>query len=490
MPTFNPGAITSTDAEGDLLVVGAVKGNVLRPEAARVDRALDGELGRHLAATKSLGSFASFEGAEGQATVMPCFGRLPAHAVMVVGLGEESSVTAEHVRRAGGLAARCSGGYASVVLDIGQEVAGGVAAAAEGFALGCYTFDRYLSDKPVASATVEVLGASQADLDKVEALTEAAIWARDLINEPPSNRGPAVIADLARARAEQAGLQVEVFSESRLSDEGMDGILTVGKGSASGPRLIVLTYDPGGAEGFVGLVGKGITFDSGGLSLKSGEGMQTMKKDCSGGAAVLGAITALPRLMPKIKVQAAVALAENMPSSRAVKPGDVIRHYGGKTSEVLNTDAEGRLVLADALAWMSEQGPDAIVDAATLTGAVGAALGQKVAGVFSNNGDLCAELRSASERTGERIWELPLVEEYRSLIASPVADVRNIGKGRYAGAITAALFLREFVGGSTPWAHLDIAATAWSEQPEHYLPAGATGFGTRLLIDWILNRAG
>ncbi|MBW3591445.1 MAG: hypothetical protein KY393_06330, partial [Actinobacteria bacterium] len=206
--------------------------------------------------------------------------------------------------------------------------------------------------------------------------------------------------------------------------------------------------------------------------------------------AVLGAITALPRLMPKIKVQAAVALAENMPSSRAVKPGDVIRHYGGKTSEVLNTDAEGRLVLADTLAWMSEQGPDAIVDAATLTGAAGVALGQKVAGVFSNNAGLTGELQSAAERTGESIWELPLVEEYRSLISSTVADVRNIGKKRYAGAITAALFLREFVGESTPWAHLDIAGTAWSEQHEHYLAAGATGFGTRLLIDWISNLAG
>lgn len=490
MPSFEPGEGLSIDAEADLLVVGATKGNELSPAATRVDHALGGALATHLQATSSLGALASFEGAEGQATVLPTLGRLPCGSVLVVGLGDAASVDAEKVRRAAGLAARCSGGYPSVVLDIAGDVVAGAQAAAEGFGLGCYNFDRYMASGSKASASVKVTAASPAELDRAAAYIEATVWVRDLVNEPPSNRGPAVMADVARARAEEAGLQVQVMDEQQLAEAGMNGILTVGKGSASGPRLVLVSYEPEEAQGFVGLVGKGITFDSGGLSLKTGEGMENMKKDCSGGAAVLGAVTALPALQPGIKVTAVVALAENMPSSRAVKPGDVVRHYGGKTSEVLNTDAEGRLVLADALAWISEQQPDAIVDAATLTGAAAVALGQRVGAFYSTEEGLAGELSEASRRTGESIWQLPLVDEYRSLISSTVADVRNVGKNRFAGSITAALFLREFVAESIPWAHLDIAGTSWSDQPEHYLSAGATGFGTRLLIDWICNRAG
>jgi leucyl aminopeptidase len=489
MPTLKPGNAAPRDAEADLLVVAATRTNLLSAAAAEVDAALDGGLASHLATTTSIGGNGVFEGKLGQAAILPTFGRLAAPAVMVVGLGEGGEVDAEKIRRAAGVAARAAGGYRRVVLDIESEVEGAGAAAAEGFQLGSYSFARYLSEPPKRSDEVTVTGASEADLSRASIYAEAAIWARDLVNEPPSNRGPEIFAGLAKERAEAAGLEVEILDEEALTDRGMNGLLTVGKGSDSPPRFLVMTYDPEGANGFLGLVGKGITFDSGGLSIKTGEGMETMKMDCSGGAAVAAAVTTLPALKPAIKVVAAVALAENMPGGRAVKPGDIIRHYGGHTSEVLNTDAEGRLVLADALSWMAEQQPDAMVDLATLTGAMMVALGPRVAGFFSNRDELRSELLEASARTGEILWPMPLVDDYRKMIDTPVADVKNISGTRHGGAITAALFLKDFVG-DTPWAHLDIAGTAWVDKPDHYLSAGASGYGTRLLLDWITSRAG
>jgi leucyl aminopeptidase len=491
MPTFKPGNASPADIKADLLVVAATKDNQLTPVAAEVDEALDGALSKHLATNRSIGSgsLKLFAGEVGDATVFPTIGRLAAPAVMVVGLGPGGNLAHDKVRRAAGIAARSAGGYKNVALDISQGVERGAQAAAEGFELGSYAFSRYLTDKPKVSEQVQVIGAAQEDLDRARVLADATIWARDLVNEPPSNRGPQAVVDLVTERANQVGVELEVLDESALAEKGLNGILTVGKGSDSPPRFAVLTYDPPDARGFVGLVGKGITFDSGGLSIKNAEGMETMKMDCSGAAAVLAAVTALPSIRPEIKVVAAVALAENMPGGRSVKPGDVIRHYGGHTSEVLNTDAEGRLVLADALAWMAEQGPDAMVDLATLTGGMMVALGTKVAGVLSNDKDLTSQILAASDRTGEPLWEMPLVAEYRGMMSSSVADIKNIADSRYASPIIGALFLKDFVG-DTNWAHLDIAGPAWSEKGEHYLPKGATGFGTRLLIEWIEGRAG
>ncbi|HEX2054181.1 MAG TPA: leucyl aminopeptidase [Actinomycetota bacterium] len=477
------------DTAADLLVVGVTKGNQLTADAAEVNAALDGQLAAHLARTTSADGKKSFDGSVGQTTVLPSFGRLRADAVMAVGLGEAHEVEAEAVRRAAGAAARAGGGYRKVALRVAGSVQGGGRAAAEGFLLGLYVFDRYLSDKPKRSEEVGVAGASIADLRLAQIYTDATAWARDLVNEPPSSRGPSVVAELASERASAAGLQVEVFDEDGMAGLGMNGILTVGKGSDAPPRFVVVTYAPEEGTGSLGLIGKGITFDSGGLSIKTSEGMETMKMDCSGAAAVLAAVTSLPALAPRTRVTAAVALAENMSGGRAVKPGDVIRHYGGHTSEVLNTDAEGRLVLADVLAWMSEREPDAMVDVATLTGAMAVALGPKVAGVIGNDDALCHELLQASARTGEPLWHMPLVGDYRSMIASEVADVKNISGTRYGGAIVAALFLKDFVG-ETPWAHLDIAGPAWVDKPEHYLSPGASGYGTRLLLDWIISRAG
>jgi leucyl aminopeptidase len=466
--------------KAELLVVGATTGSVLRPSAAEADSALDGRLSAHLAKS-------GFTGSPGDAALFPAEGRLPADAVMVVGLGPEDLLDHEQVRRAAGVAARRCGRYRTVALDLGQGIGKGARASAEGFALGSYVFRRYLSEPPSRAETAVVCGATQADIDRAAIVVEAAEWARDTVNEPPSNRGPAEFLQMARSRA-GSGLKVQVFDETALKKNGMNGILTVGKGSDSPPRFATFTYDPAGAKGFLGLVGKGITFDSGGLSLKTSEGMETMKMDCSGAAAVLAAVTALPRLAPSLKVVAAVALAENMPGSRAAKPGDVIRHFGGKTSEVLNTDAEGRLVLADALGWMAAQRPDAMADLATLTGGMVVALGQKVAGVMSNRQDLAAELLAASDTSGEPLWEMPLVDDYRKDLDSSVADIRNISGSRWASPIIGGLFLRDFVG-DTPWAHLDIAGPAWSDKEDHYLAKGATGYGVRLLLDWIEQRA-
>jgi leucyl aminopeptidase len=490
LPTFRPGPVSDIDLPANLLVVAATEGNVLTPPAAAVDSAMDATLAIHLATARSLGSSSSkkFEGEVGDVTIIPTAGRIGAAAVMVVGLGPKDKVTHEQVRRAAGVAARNAGEFPEVILDISQEVPHGAQAAIEGFELGSYRFDVYMSKRSKAAEMVIVAGAEENDIRRGGIYTSATMWARDLVNEPPSNRGPAVVAALAAELAYGAGLTAEIWDEKALVENSMNGILTVGRGSDSPPHFAVLTYDPPGAQGSLGLVGKGITFDSGGLSIKTSEGMETMKMDCSGAAAVIAAVCALPALGPKIKVTAAVALAENMPGGRAAKPGDVIRHFGGKTSEVLNTDAEGRLVLADALAWMSTQQPDAMVDIATLTGGMMVALGTKWAGVLSNERELVWELLEASDRTGEPLWEMPLIDEYRSSMVSTVADIKNITGSRYGSPIIGGLFLKDFVG-DTPWAHLDIAGPAWEEKGEHYLPAGATGYGTRLLLDWVQARA-
>jgi leucyl aminopeptidase len=377
-----------------------------------------------------------------------------------------------------------------VALGLPDGVPGGAQAVVEGYRLGSYRFDRYKTGaEPRANERILVLGdATDADIARGRTIAEATNWARDVVNEPAGSRSPAEFAELARARAEDAGLGVEILDEHELAARGMNGILGVGQGSRNPPRLLVLRYEPPGAEGFLGAVGKGITFDSGGLSIKPAEAMETMKTDCSGAAAVVAAACALPALGPKIRVTAVAPLAENMPGGGAIKPGDVIRHYGGRSSEVLNTDAEGRLVLADALAWMAEQRPDAVIDFATLTGAMVIALGKKVAGFFATSPELADELRESAGATGERVWQMPLLDDLRKQGDSEVADIKNIGT-RWGGAIFAALFLRDFVG-DTPWIHVDIAGPARSDEAEHHLPKGATGMGTRLLIDWIERRAG
>jgi leucyl aminopeptidase len=489
LTSFECSSVPARDAATDVVVVGVRAAQELTHAAAELDHALDGALAAHLKAT-------GFKGNVGDAELLPTGGRLPAAYVQVVGLGPAGTLGAtrgepghDDIRKAAGVAARHTGRFPAVALAIANGIPGTGQAAVEGYLLGSYRFDRYKSSsEPRADQRITVLGdATESDISRGTATAEATNWARDTVNEPAGARPPAEFAELARERAEAAGLTAEVLDEHQLAERGMNGILGVGQGSRNPPRLLILRYEPEGATAHVGAIGKGITFDSGGLSLKPAESMETMKTDCSGAAAVVAAISALPALGPRIKVTAATPLAENMPGGAAIKPGDVIRHYGGRTSEVLNTDAEGRLVLADALAWMCEQRPEAMIDFATLTGAMVVALGKKVAGFFASSPELAEQVRAAASHTGERVWEMPLFEDMRKQIDSDIADVKNIGT-RWGGAIFAALFLKDFVG-DVPWIHVDIAGPARSEEAEHYLPKGPTGMGTRLLIDWIEQRA-
>jgi leucyl aminopeptidase len=325
--------------------------------------------------------------------------------------------------------------------------------------------------------------------DRAIAITRAAAAARDLVNTPSLDKTPDWLARSAKTLLK--GLTVTVRDERELAKQGFGGIVGVGQGSTRPPRLIEATYDGAGTRGsrtHVVLVGKGITFDSGGLSLKPNEGMVAMKTDMGGGAAVLGTLRAVADLGLRIKVTGLVAAAENMPSGSAQRPGDVLRQYGGTTVEVLNTDAEGRLVLADAIAYASRDlKADVIVDIATLTGAMPVALGKRHAGLFASDDELADQLLAASEASGERAWRMPLVEDYRHALDSPIADLRNIGQPKLklqGGSITAALFLREFAGGR-PWAHLDIAGPGRSDGDEDELTKGGTGYGVRLLTRWL-----
>ncbi|HWD09202.1 MAG TPA: leucyl aminopeptidase [Actinomycetota bacterium] len=504
MATFERFSTALTGTSADLLVVGVHSGRTLTPAASEVDLVLDGGLAAHLEAS-------AFKGDIGDTSLLPTFGRLRAGELLAVGLGPGPATT-DALRRAAGAAARKTGRFPTVALALSgatrrnnsgaannastgnaspnhQDEAATLQGVVEGYLLGSYRFDRYKSgpDRRRDERILIAGPATDADLRRGETIANAVNWARDIVNEPAGGRGPDTFAELARQRAGAAGLHAEILDETELARRGMNGILGVGQGSRFPPRLLILRYEPEGAAGFVGAVGKGITFDSGGLSLKPAESMETMKTDCSGAAAVVAAMCALPALGPKIKVVAAAPLAENMPGGGAIKPGDVIRHYGGHTSEVLNTDAEGRLVLADALAWVAEQRPDAMIDFATLTGAMTIALGKKVAGFFATSPELAAEMVQAAGATGERVWQMPFIEELRRQGDSEVADIKNIGT-RWGGAIFAALFLREFTG-STPWIHVDIAGPARSEEAEHHIPKGPTGMGTRLLIEWIERRA-
>ena len=305
---------------------------------------------------------------------------------------------------------------------------------------------------------------------------------RDLVNEPPGAKRPPALADRVAELAREAGLKVDVLDEQALEKGGFGGLTGVGQGSAAPARLVELTYAPARADGHVVLVGKGITFDSGGLSLKPATAMQTMKCDMSGAAAVVGTLLAVAELDVKTKVTGLLALAENLPSATSYRVGDVLTHRGGKTVEVLNTDAEGRLVLADALAYATEADPDVIIDVATLTGAQVVALGNDVSAVLGTDDDLVQRLLAASAVTGETLWRLPLVDDYREHLKSEVADLKNIGKPGQAGTIIGALYLKEFTG-DRPWAHLDIAGPAFSEEGSaFYTPKGGTGSAVRTLV--------
>lgn len=372
-----------------------------------------------------------------------------------------------------------------------------LAALAEGFLLAGYRFDRYRSERrgPRVEQLV-ILGpatlqpaALRAVLDGARTLVTSVFEARDLVNEPPSVATPRFVADYARRLArETKTLTAEVWDVKRIEKEQLTGLLAVAKGSHEEPRFVILRYAPPNARRKVAIIGKGITFDSGGLSLKPAKSMETMKYDMAGGAAVLAATAAAAALEIPVEVTAYVPATENLPGGRAQKPGDVIRYANGKTVEVLNTDAEGRLVLADALVLAARARPDVIVDLATLTGAARVALGSLYACVLGNDQAVVDALVAAGRATGEQLWQLPLVREYRDDLKSSVADLKNVGGGGEGGTIVAALFLGEFVDG-VPWAHLDIAGPAFAEKEQAIAPRGATGYGVRLLVEYLRGLA-
>jgi leucyl aminopeptidase len=450
-----------------------------------------------------------FGGAAGASVLVRAAGRAGGRHLIVVGLGPEAEIGLDGFRRAAAQiiarARELRARSVAVALPAGPsapDLAAAAGALVEGALLAAYAFTEYRRDADRVPLGTLVLAGLEAPRDpalrralrEAQALAAATNRARTWINLPAAVMTPRALAEEAAGLARAAGLELRVDGPRAIARLGMGALLGVARGSAEEPRFIRLVYRPGGARGRpagagrprIALVGKGITFDSGGLSLKRPDGMEHMKRDMAGGAAVLAAMGAIAALGPDAEVRAYVPASENMPGGSALKPGDVLRTAAGKTVEVLNTDAEGRLVLADALAVAARDRPDAIVDLATLTGAIRTALGTRVAGVMGNAPALVRALVAAGERSGERLWELPLVRAYRDELDSTVADLRNVGAGRGGGSIVAGLFLEEFVA-RRPWAHLDLAAVAFTDKDLPGTPRGAVGFGVRLLARFVLD---
>ena len=477
--------------ESDAIVVGVyAEEKPLREPAARLDEASGGALADVLQAEK-------FGAKVGQVTHVHTNGRLPARRVVVVGLGKRAETTAEALRRAAAAGlrrARDLGARAVTVEVLGDRlpVRQRAQAVVEGAILGTYTFDRYKrekNDKVVAELVVlSPDGRSTREVGQGartgEVFALATWFARDLVNSPANDVHPTYLAKAATDLAKEKGLTVEVLDRAECQKLGMGAFLGVAAGSEQPPCFIHLTYAPARPRKKVAIIGKGITFDAGGLDLKTAEGMLRMKDDMSGAAAVLGVMRALPDLKPPVEVHGLVAATENMPSGSAIRPGDVLKAMNGTTIEIGNTDAEGRLTLADAISYANAKiKPDEMVDLATLTGACVVALGPLVSGLFANNRGLAGRLRAAADQAGERLWELPLVDEYREFLKSEVADLNNVGP-RGGGAITAGLFLKEFAG-ETPWAHVDIAGPAFSEKDLPLAPKGGTGVAVRTLLAYL-----
>jgi leucyl aminopeptidase len=365
--------------------------------------------------------------------------------------------------------------------------------------LGMYEFSRYkkATSKPGDISEVSLLvspsrvNETHSGIVRGQQLSDAVSYARDLVNESPSVTTPSYLArEAERIGKYSPNISVTVYGKEQIKTLGMGGLLGVSQGSDQEPKFIRMDYGTRSNPDLV-LIGKGITFDTGGLSLKPSSGMETMKLDMAGAASILGVFAFLATAKPKLSVTGLIAASENMPSGSALKPGDIIRIMNGTTVEVLNTDAEGRLILADALSYAEKHlTPKTIIDIATLTGACMVALGEDVAGVFSNSDELHQELKNASVEAGELMWPLPLVGEYSIQLKSHVADLKNISKSKYGGAVTAALFLREFVSGRTRWAHIDIAGPAYAEKDSPFRPEGGTGYATATLIEYILARSG
>ncbi|WP_232548532.1 leucyl aminopeptidase [Propioniciclava soli] len=484
LPTIT--SATSVPSSTDVLVVGmaeALGSSVLVGVPDDVDKAWSKRSGSPLMeAAQTLGALPK----PGTVVALP-----GSPVVVVVGVGGVD-VTPEQVRRATGNAVRAAARLAgdrslsvAVSLEaVEPEVIRGVT---EGALLGAYSYAKASATKaarPIGAVTiVSDAPAAAAAVAEGETVAKAVCRARDWVNTPANALYPETFADDVRDMAKGTRLDVEVLDEKALARGGYGGILAVGGGSARPPRLVRATHNPRGAKAHLALVGKGITFDTGGLNLKPADGMYTMKCDMGGAAAVLAAVAAIAELKLKVKVTAWAPLAENMPSGTAYRPSDVLTMYGGTTVENANSDAEGRIVMADALVRAGEDDPDLLVDVATLTGACLVALGERTAGLMASDDATADLLLDAAESSGEPFWHLPIPEEIKDNLSSDVADLVSSGKSRYGGALTAAAFLREFAGEGRPWAHLDIAGPAWNgNAPRDYTPKYGTGFAVRTLV--------
>jgi leucyl aminopeptidase len=486
-----------TKSKVDAIMVNHYEG-MKRPEgdAAAADKALGGAIAQLIRQ-------GDIKGKLNEITLVHSLARLPAGRIAIVGLGKKKELNTNKVR--GAVAETCrylrGKGVASVASGVqgvginGIKTEEAIQAITEGALLGLYAFRRHITKEENNSGEIKqfiIVGKEKLRLekaiDKGQIIAEAANWTRDMVNEPSNFMTPTDMALAAKQLAKKYGLNVEVFERDKMKELGMGGLLGVSQGSQQPPQFIMLTYKGRESKDVdIALVGKGITFDSGGISIKPSEHMEDMKGDMAGGAAVMGAIMAVAQLKPKINVTALVPATENMPSGSAQKPGDVLTAMNGKTIEVVNTDAEGRLILADALSYANKLGAKVIIDAATLTGACQVALGKICSGAFTNNQALLNKVIAAGKEVGEPAWQLPMFDEYKEANKSDVADIKNAGN-RYGGAITAAKFLQEFAE-KTPWVHLDIAGTADTDKEKGYLVKGATGVPVRTLVNVVLALA-
>ena len=488
-----------TKLKTDAIVLTAFSGiKTLDGDLAAVDKTLGG-------AVAQLVKQGVIKGALNEITLVHSLGKIPAARVLVVGLGKRKELDTNKVRNA--FADICKYLKKNKAVDFATVILGGGVngisrekasqSMTEGAILGLYTFKRYMTKKDKDKSAIEkvIIIAAEKDKPRLEKavnagniIAEAANWTRDIVNEPANHMTPTDLAESAQKMADAYGLSIEILDKDQITKLGMGGLLGVSQGSQQPPRFIIVNYK-GKKSDEVDLVlaGKGITFDSGGISLKPSEGMSDMKGDMAGGASVLGTLRAIAQLKPKINVTALVPATENLPSGTAMKPGDIIKAMNGETIEVLNTDAEGRLILADALSYAVKMKARAIVDTATLTGACMVALGKNCTGIFSNNQALTDRILEAGKEAGEPSWELPMFDEYREQLKSDIADIKNIGN-RYGGAITAAKFLADFVK-DTPWVHMDIAGTADTNTEKGYQVKGGTGVPVRTLVNLVLNMA-
>lgn len=483
--------------ESDAIVVNLFEG-VEQPDGATaaVDKALDGAISSFISRGEVKGKF-------GEVSIVHTFGKLPAAIVAIAGLGKRQDFNVDKIRGVAGEFCRAlrklnchkistilhGAGTGGIELETSAE------SIAEGALLGLYSFTKYkkpeyedIKEMLIVVREKEKVPILESAIGKGKLVAEATSLARDMVNEPANYMTPSQMAEVAKDIASKYNLEFKVFDREDMEAMGMGALLGVAKGSNQPPKLITLSYKGDKrSEKALGFLGKGITFDSGGISIKASEGMDEMKDDMAGAAAVMTALGAIAQLRPKINVTAIIPATENLPSGTALKPGDVLKAMNGKTIEVISTDAEGRLTLADALSYAQKLGLSPLIDLATLTGACRVALGTLYSGLFGNDQDLVDKVLKAAGRSGERMWQMPMPEEYKEQNKSEIANVKNTGN-RYGGAITAALFLAEFVA-NIPWVHIDIAGTAFSTKESGYIVKGATGVGVRTLVELALSEA-